>query len=762
MASGLHIIVHLVLIFITEHLISCPAIIVLWEHELSRERNSRETLLSLRPLQSTPPDNLPAAIRATHTGTWLKRKRGRWGGVRERLRRRTNKPPLPSIILSNVRSLTPKMDELCINQRSCFEYRESNLMVFSETWLHQGFPDSLLNLGGYSLVRTDRSNTSEKSNGGGICMYHQIDGGLNENEISQQLRSEDGRQNPPQTDTLRDEASTNSQQNCHLCFSDIHAALRELTATVTEQKTINRALEMQLKLILEELNKKNDEISNLTLGQVELRKENRDREIAFTASLVQSGGGDIGPFTTDITLTYKNVFTNIGNAYNPITGVFTAPLKGAYMFRVSVYGNGGTPATVGIVKNGQHTVMAHDVQAQDRLHSSNGVVLILEVGDVVYRAPSHRGRARQCVTVRVYLIFCERVRLFSIYQHHGLGVYDSHPPPKDEEHLRQWRKALNLKCPPKRPYVCSYHFMDGKPTDEHPYPEKWLGYDVPAKKSRRVLNRLSDSETQWEDPSVSDHNYTPKSKLNVKPPASEMGTQCIEPVPLYITLLRNDNLCQLYTGLTLDAFHSVAEHLTHSYTNSFQLHTWDQLLITLMKLRLNLLQGDLAERFGVSQSIVSKVISCWLDIMEEKMRCYIPWLPRETIQATIPQCFREKFPNTTCVIDCSETPLQKPRNLDSRGESYSHYYGQNTIKYLVSIAPCGLIMFISPAYGGRCSDKFITTNSGFLEYLRPGDEVMADRGFTITAITPKIYKILRICAALCNLRSDIISDIEDE
>ncbi|XP_048022285.1 uncharacterized protein LOC125252764 [Megalobrama amblycephala] len=256
-----------------------------------------------------------------------------------------------------------------------------------------------------------------------FVVQQQVDGGLNENEISQQISSEDGRQNPPQTDTLRAEASTDSQQYCDLGIPDIHAALRELTATVTEQKEKNReltatvteqkenireltatvteqkenireltaadteqkenirALEMQLR---DEMNKKNDEMSNLTLSQVELRKENRDREIAFSAGLMQSGGGYVGPFTTDITLTYRNVLTNIGNAYNPVTGIFTAPLKGAYMFRVTVHGHGGTPATASIYKNGEHMVVAHDVQAQDRLNSSNGVVLILEVGDVVY------------------------------------------------------------------------------------------------------------------------------------------------------------------------------------------------------------------------------------------------------------------------------------------------------------------------------------------------------------------------------------------
>ena len=35
-----------------------------------------------------------------------------------------------SIILSNVRSLTPKLDVLRVNLKSCFEYRESYTMVF--------------------------------------------------------------------------------------------------------------------------------------------------------------------------------------------------------------------------------------------------------------------------------------------------------------------------------------------------------------------------------------------------------------------------------------------------------------------------------------------------------------------------------------------------------------------------------------------------------------------------------------------------------
>ncbi|KAL2103189.1 hypothetical protein ACEWY4_000057 [Coilia grayii] len=423
--------------------------------------------------------------------------------------------------------------------------------------------------------------------------------------------------------------------------------------------------------------------------------------------------------------------------------------------------------------------------------------------------------------------------------------YNLHRIPSSDEGRRMWLKALNLKKPPKRPFVCSFHFVDGKPSEQHPNPEKWLGYDTPPPQmARRRLVRLPvtpppssvsldtdretdgitdnvtegsthcDASTQSEDLHMSDHAYA-RDTVHA-PSLHSKATQYPEQNLVHTVLLRNERLCLMYTGLSRAAFYGLADELMPG-CGSFPLHPNDQLLITLIKLRLNSLQGDIAEKFGVSQTLVSRIISHWLDHMEGRMEHHVPWLHRDTIRATMPQCFKEHYPSTTCIIDCSETSLQKAHNLDSRGESYSHYYGQNTIKYLVAIAPCGLIMFISEGFGGRCSDKFITVESGFLENLRPGDEVMADRGFIISDLlrerkvnlvmpaftkrglplseedttntrrianvrvhvervirrlknyrilaqtvpinlAPKFDKILKVCAGLCNLRGDIIQE----
>ena len=55
----------------------------------------------------------------------------------------------------------------------------------------------------------------------------------------------------------------------------------------------------------------------------------------------------------------------------------------------------------------------------------------------------------------------------------------------------------------------------------------------------------------------------------------------------------------------------------------------------------------------------------------------------------------------------------------------------NTVKFLITITPCGTISFLSDCCGGRVSDKTLTQESGVLNLLEPGNTVLAKNGFTI-------------------------------
>nr|XP_047129426.1 uncharacterized protein LOC124809391 [Hydra vulgaris] len=155
---------------------------------------------------------------------------------------------------------------------------------------------------------------------------------------------------------------------------------------------------------------------------------------------------------------------------------------------------------------------------------------------------------------------------------------------------------------------------------------------------------------------------------------------------------QTDEQMKFFSGLSRTTFMWLFERVKN-YIKKVHLRLLleDHLLIVLIKLRLGLLNKDIAFRFRLSPA----------------------------------------FKDCVCIIDCTEIFIERPKNLTSRSQTWSNYKHNNTIKYLIGITPTGAVSFLSPGWGGRVSDKQITFESNFCQKLYPGDCVLADRGFKI-------------------------------
>ncbi|XP_065928375.1 EMILIN-1-A isoform X3 [Magallana gigas] len=159
----------------------------------------------------------------------------------------------------------------------------------------------------------------------------------------------------------------------------------EMNGEFTEN--LNRTVtkfETQFKTSEYERLKLSSTVSSLEVAQMNMSKSRCDvsKRVGFTATLSSASST-----WNSATLVFPVVITNVGNGYNPSTGVFTAPTAGEYVFFVNVQSYNNKDIYVDVVLNGVTKVrtMAYGSGSSDYYDAGpNLVVLTLQKGDRVW------------------------------------------------------------------------------------------------------------------------------------------------------------------------------------------------------------------------------------------------------------------------------------------------------------------------------------------------------------------------------------------
>lgn len=348
--------------------------------------------------------------------------------------------------------------------------------------------------------------------------------------------------------------------------------------------------------------------------------------------------------------------------------------------------------------------------------------------------------------------------------------------PTDSDRRSRWIAAINRKdwCPTEYSYVCSAHFVSGKKSNDQLSPDyvpsifrhvrspikrkRRSDFQVYRRRKKALRTRLENAlrEETARRAKEAAREEAARALEQLKPCEAGVQTQLsledidyMEERSCEVRVVHENVLTQdflksdsakasdavkFYTGLPsyarfMAVFNFVSAPLNEHQNSTLSL--FQQFLMTMIKLRLNLSDQDIAYRFGVSQPTVSKTFRKWINLMYIRLKPIIKWPSHEEVVKTMPSVFVRGFKRCICIIDCFEVFCERPSDLMARAQTYSQYKHHNTVKFLIAATPQGVVSFVSKGWGGRVSDKHLTENCGLLSHLQPGDQILADRGFTV-------------------------------
>ncbi|CAB4009571.1 THAP domain-containing 11, partial [Paramuricea clavata] len=317
--------------------------------------------------------------------------------------------------------------------------------------------------------------------------------------------------------------------------------------------------------------------------------------------------------------------------------------------------------------------------------------------------------------------------------------------PTDKKLRKMWLHWIGRAnfTPNNHHRVCSKHFVGGKKTCLHNVPTIVQKLLLPTKPKPRTTSKCRNRDiTIEESPEIEDEPTSEDRILELEELVENLQQKDQE---------QQEKISDL-KGKVEHTFKAFYDYLCPACERLQYIGSWnttkptenrekcgprrtlspeEELFLCLVRFRLGLLERDLANRFNISESHVSRIWVTWLDFLYRRLRSIPIWPSQSYVRETSPPSFKESYPNTRVIIDCTELFIETPSQPRSQSATFSTYKNHNTGKGLIGIAPRGYLTFVSELYAGNTSDKQLTNDCGILKLLEPGDEVMADRGFEI-------------------------------
>ena len=97
----------------------------------------------------------------------------------------------------------------------------------------------------------------------------------------------------------------------------------------------------------------------------------------------------------------------------------------------------------------------------------------------------------------------------------------------------------------------------------------------------------------------------------------------------------------------------------------------DQLIMILIKLRLNTQFENLADQVSCSKTTFHDIFRRWINLMYVKLKFLIKWLDQDDSMQTLSNVFRQYFPKLRAIIDCTEIFIDHPKTSFAKGKKNS-------------------------------------------------------------------------------------------